>query len=134
MKSNVMENEVRDEAMERIFVEKEMEREVKWLLSLHADEGWHWTGTKTALAGLLYHVFSRGTLYDSSGRLLSFKSIVRQVFENLHLSVPKNPTSFALRAYICKGIKQLPLLESYRYAMFEKNCKNPLAVFLRQEK
>lgn len=134
MKSNVMENEVRDEAMERISVEKEMEREVKWLLSIHADEGWYWTGTKTALAGLLYHVFSRGTLHDSSGRLLSFRSIVRQVFGNLHLSVPKNPTSFALRAYICKGIKQLPPLESCRHAMFEKNCKNPLAMFLRQEK
>ena len=39
MKSNVMENEVRNEAMERLFVEKEMEQEVKWLLSLHADEG-----------------------------------------------------------------------------------------------
>ena len=111
-----------------------MTEEFAALLAVGPEENASWTGCMTDLMEAAHIAYMQGTIRNDEGRLCTFKELVDRVCLCMHVKVPRNPRGFAYTADRRKGVRQMPLIERYRWQMAHGKRKGLLAMVMARQK
>ena len=91
-----------------------------------ADIDLLWTGTQRDLVELTHFVWMTGRLLDGNGTPITFNTLVRRIFEVLHVNPPKRPSGVMDKLNRRKFIRSSPLVERYLNLMYDGRIPDPM--------
>ena len=110
------------ELEQRKMVTRVITEKVEYILSLRAEDGMTWGGTKGDLLELLHEVYVHGTILAPDGKPMTMTELVRRAFGVLGMTVMKNIAAHARRAEQRKGVRRQSIMARIRMILQQSDA------------